>query len=233
MTNTTLTINPTVITTGESTMTTTLTMEQLKANMKAQAANELAKAQADLMTNPAFQQVMLNQAVKELTTEKLRSIETQIKAIPEMYPEAIKSGPKTGQLRKWRDAYLYNLGIDVQIVYNIIKGVQYSGATHKAIMKSVLPLSDSFIEDLASAFGQQAYFSLAEGTLNEEVPMDYVKVREMLMLLEAELGVKLNLDLFKESSVKLQWEASRNKAEVDYANYLKSLENKEAHFITA
>lgn len=228
MTNTTLTINPTT-TTGETVMT----MEQLKANMKAAAAVELAKAQSNLMSNPAFQQVMLNQAVKELTTEKLRSIETQLKAIPDMYPEQIKSGPRTGQLRQWRDAYLYNLGIDIQIVYNIIKGVQYSGSTHKALMKSIFPLSDSFVEELSSAFGQQAYFSLAEGTFNEEIPMDYPKVRDMLMLLEAELGIKLNLDLFKEPSVKLQWEASRSKAEVDYANYLKSLENKEAHFITA
>lgn len=223
------TINTTT-TTGESTMT--ITMEQLKANMKAQAANELAKAQADLMSNPDFQKVMLNQAVKELTTEKLRTIESQLKAIPDMYPETIKSGPRTGQLRQWRDAYLYNLGIDIQIVYNITKGTQYSGTTHKALMKSILPLSDSFIEELSSAFGQQAYFSLSEGTYNEEIAMDYPKVRSMLMLLEAELSIKLNLDLFKESSVKLQWEASRNRAELEHANYLKSISNKEAHFIT-
>ena len=218
-------------TTGETTMT-TLTMEQLKANMKAKAAAAMAEAQQKLMASDSFQNAMMNQMQKELATEKLREIESSLKAIPTLYPEVIERGEKKGQVREWRDNYLYNLGIDVQIVYNIIKGLQYSSTMHKGLMKGIINLSDSFIEELSSAFGTQAYFQLSTGEYHEEIPMNYHKVVSMMTLLQAELGVIFNLDLLTEQSVLLQWEASRARAQLDYTKYVESISNKEAHFIT-
>ena len=218
----------TINTTGETTMT----MEQLKAKLKAQAELDMAKATSELMASETFQQTMLQQMQKELATEKLRSIESKLKAVHTLYPEVIERGERKGQLREWRDNYLYNLGIDVQIIYNIVKGMQYSSMLHKTVMKQYLMLSDSFIEELSAAFGSQAYFSLSTGEYNEEIPMNYPKVHSMITLLQAELGVIFNLDLFTQQAVNLQWEASRSKAQSEYSKYLESVSNKEAHFIT-
>ena len=218
----------TINTTGETTMT----MEQLKANMKAKAAEAMKQAQEKLMASDSFQQAMMEQMQKELATEKLREVEASLKAVHTLYPEVIERGARKGQLREWRDNYLYNLGIDVQIVYNIVKGMQYSSSLHKTVMKQHLSLSDSFIEELSAAFGQQAYFQLSTGEYNEEVPMNYPKAHSMLTLLQAELGVIFNLDLFTQQAVNLQWEASRSKAQSEYSKYLESVSNKEAHFIT-
>lgn len=194
-----------------------MTLEQLKqeAQAKLQASIQAAKEAAEMNKYKAIisggvDRIMAQSAVREETSEKLKSIELLCSTIVSELPIQNKA---TRETRKWNPSRVYGYGNQVGALVGILSGIQYSANEHKLQMLAQTGLNEQIIEDTLNAFGAPAYFSEKYDVIVDERPFDINSICNCLEILEFKLDLTLDKSLVTEAALSKQFELARIKAE--------------------
>lgn len=194
-----------------------MTLEQLKqeAQAKLQTSIQAAKEAAEMNKYKAIisggvDRIMAQAAVREETSEKLKSIELLCSTIVSELPIQNKA---TRETRKWNPSRVYGYGNQVGALVGILSGIQYSANEHKLQMLAQTGLNEQIIEDTLNAFGAPAYFSEKYDVIVDERPFDINSICNCLEILEFKLDLTLDKSLVTEAALSKQFELARIKAE--------------------
>lgn len=194
-----------------------MTLEQLKqeAQAKLQTSIQAAKEAAEMNKYKAIisggvDRIMAQAAVREETSEKLKSIELLCSTIVSELPIQNRA---TRETRKWNPSRVYGYGNQVGALVGILSGIQYSANEHKLQMLAQTGLNEQIIEDTLNAFGAPAYFSEKYDVIVDERPFDINSVCNCLEILEIKLDLILDKSLVTEAALSKQFELARIKAE--------------------
>lgn len=194
-----------------------MTLEQLKqeAQAKLQTSIQAAKEAAEMNKYKAIisggvDRIMAQAAVREETSEKLKSIELLCSTIVSELPIQNRA---TRETRKWNPSRVYGYGNQVGALVGILSGIQYSANEHKIQMLAQTGLNEQIIEDTLNAFGAPAYFSEKYDVIVDERPFDINSICNCLEILEFKLDLTLDKSLVTEAALSKQFELARIKAE--------------------
>ena len=194
-----------------------MTLEQLKqeAQAKLQTSIQAAKEAAEMNKYKAIisggvDRIMAQAAVREETSEKLKSIELLCSTIVSELPIQNRA---TRETRKWNPSRVYGYGNQVGALVGILSGIQYSANEHKLQMLAQTGLNEQIIEDTLNAFGAPAYFSEKYDVIVDERPFDINNICNCLEILEFKLDLTLDKSLVTEAALSKQFELARIKAE--------------------
>lgn len=194
-----------------------MTLEQLKqeAQAKLQTSIQAAKEAAEMNKYKAIisggvDRIMAQAAVREETSEKLKSIELLCSTIVSELPIQNRA---TRETRKWNPSRVYGYGNQVGALVGILSGIQYSANEHKLQMLAQTGLNEQIIEDTLNAFGAPAYFSEKYDVIVDERPFDINSICNCLEILEFKLDLTLDKSLVTEAALSKQFELARIKAE--------------------
>ena len=194
-----------------------MTLEQLKqeAQAKLQTSIQAAKDAAEMNKYKAIisggvDRIMAQAAVREETSEKLKSIELLCSTIVSELPIQNRA---TRETRKWNPSRVYGYGNQVGALVGILSGIQYSANEHKLQMLAQTGLNEQIIEDTLNAFGAPAYFSEKYDVIVDERPFDINSICNCLEILEFKLDLTLDKSLVTEAALSKQFELARIKAE--------------------
>lgn len=194
-----------------------MTLEQLKqeAQAKLQTSIQAAKEAAEMNKYKAIisggvDRIMAQAAVREETSEKLKSIELLCSTIVSELPIQNRA---TRETRKWNPSRVYGYGNQIGALVGILSGIQYSANEHKIQMLAQTGLNEQIIEDTLNAFGAPAYFSEKYDVIVDERPFDINSICNCLEILEFKLDLTLDKSLVTEAILSKQFELARIKAE--------------------
>lgn len=195
-----------------------MTLEQLKqeAQAKLQTSIQAAKEAAEMNKYKAIisggvDRIMAQAAVREETSEKLKSIELLCSTIVSELPIQNRA---TRETRKWNPSRVYGYGNQIGALVGILSGIQYSANEHKIQMLAQTGLNEQIIEDTLNAFGAPAYFSEKYDVIVDERPFDINSICNCLEILEFKLDLTLDKSLVTEATLSKQFELARIKAEI-------------------
>lgn len=177
-----------------------MNIEELKAKAEAiKAANaeklrekvEVALLQATIEREGSEELLNARAAMEasRLQTEKLQSIvgtcEGMIASVP-------IHNRKSDDVRKWMGKHRYNYGTQIDLMYQIVTGILYSCQEHKDLLLIETGLNMELVEQAVNAFGTPAYYSRNNNVIVEEVPYNLPAIRNVVELLQSELGVTVD-----------------------------------------
>lgn len=198
----------------ENTMNNVTTLEAKRAEMKAvieakmKAARE--KAELDLLSNEAFQEAIVGQAIRQDATDKLVNLGNQCDAIVsgmEIYSKTLKKA------RTWNPSKRYGFGNQFAELSGLLSGIQYSVQEHAVQMLAVTGLSSDLIERTLNAMGSLTYFSNNYNEVVVGTPTNVPELLTCVQLIEYQLGVTIDKSLITQEVADRQYYASTVKAE--------------------
>jgi hypothetical protein len=187
-------------------------------DIKAMIEEANAKATAELMANKTFVDFAVNQGVKGLATAKLRDMIDGCKAVIDMN----KLPKADGSDRRWNGNKLYNLGVDLELLAELVTGIQYSHPEHKKLMVILTKSNDVLIDQLSTALGTREYFSNKTSSIQPEVPMNVAMVKDLARLFGFNNGISLELDI-DQTKVNHEWNKAKLEAEIAQLRYQEAL----------
>jgi hypothetical protein len=177
-----------------------------------------AKTQQELMSNETFVNFAVNQGVKGLATTKLKQMIEGCKQII----ESNKLPKADGSDRRWNGNKLFNLGVDLELLNELVTGIQYSHPDHKRLMMQLTNADDVLIDSLANALGSREYWSNKTNTINTEVKMDVDMVKQLAKLFGFNNGITIDLNI-DEIKVDHEWAKAKIEAEIAELRYKEAL----------
>ncbi len=193
-------------------------LESIRAKAKAAIAAKLAEAKMNaeisLLTNEAFQNAQVSQALRDQTTDTLNNLINQCTAIVEQNPVISRT---LRQERKFNPSKRYGLGNQFALLSGLLSGIQYSVQDHASLMHEITGLSPDLIETTLQYTGQLPYFS---ANYNEVVPGEVGNADNLLnnlMLIESILGITLDKSLITQANFNRQHDIALAKAEKQQA----------------
>ena len=205
------TVNTNSIVNKENTMTELeMKREEMKAKIaaKLQAARE--KAEMDLLMNEKFQDALVQQALREDATSKLKELYDQCAAIiatVEVYNKMLK------KVRTWNPSKRYGYGNQFADLFGLLTGIQYSVQEHKELLLSATGLSADLIERTINATGSLPYYSTTHNVVVEGTPTNVGELVTCVKLLEHSLGITIDKSLLTQANADRQFEVAQAKAE--------------------
>lgn len=197
--------------TEENTMT---ELEMKRAEMKAQIEAKLQaareKAEMDLLMNSKFQDALVQQALREDATTKLKELYEQCSAIiatVEVYNKVLK------KVRTWNPSKRFGYGNQFADLFGLLTGVQYSVQEHKELLLSATGLSADLIERTITATGTLPYYSPTHNVLVEGTPTNVDELITCVQLLEHALGITIDKSLLTQANADRQFEVAQVRAE--------------------
>lgn len=183
--------------------TTTITAEQI-ATLKAQVEAMRQSTNSDMslrmesmrltseikrMQDPKYLEALTKASMVKATTDRLNDVIDSCKAIIATMPIFNKS---TGENRKWSTNRTMGYGNHIELLTNLLNGIQYSVQEHKPFMLELSGLDADLIERTLAAFGNPAYYSIHNDVVVDATPFDFDELQMCLSLIEDKLGVVLN-----------------------------------------
>lgn len=206
-----ITMNNSTETTMENTI---MTLEQKRAEMKAQIEAKLQtareKAEMDLLMNDKFQDALVQQALREDATTKLKDLYDQCAAIiatVEVYNKVLK------KVRTWNPSKRFGYGNQFADLFGLLTGIQYSVQEHKDMLLAATGLSADLIERTIAATGTLPYYSPTHNVLVEGTPTNVEELVTCVQLLEHSLGITIDKSLLTQVIANRQFEVAQVKAE--------------------
>ena len=194
-------------------------MEMNMLDIKAMIEEANAKVQAELMANKTFVDFAVGQGVKGLATAKLRQMIEGCKLII----DSNKLPKADGSDRRWNGGKLFNLGVDLELLNELVTGIQYSHPDHKRLMLQLVNADDVLIDSLANALGSREYFSNKTNTIKTEVPMNTDMVKQLARLFGFNNGITIDLSI-DTAKVEHEWRAAKLEAEIAELRYKEALQ---------
>jgi hypothetical protein len=188
-------------------------------DIKAMIEEANAKVQAELMANKTFVDFAVNQGIKGLATTKLRQMIDGCKLII----DSNKLPKADGSDRRWNGGKLFNLGVDLELLNELITGIQYSHPEHKKLMLQLCNADDVLVDSLANALGSRQYWSNKTNTIHTEVKMDVGMVEQLARLFGFNNGITIDLNI-DEIKVDHEWAKAKLEAEIAELRYKEALQ---------
>lgn len=201
-----------------------MNIEELKAKAEAiKAANaeklrekvQVALLQATIEREGSEELLNARVAMEasRLQTEKLQSVVGICEGLITSMP--IKNR-KADDMRKWAGKHRYNYDTQVDLMYQIATGILYSCQEHKDLLLIETGLNMELIEKTVAAFGTPSYYSRNNNVIVEEVPYNVSAVRNVLSVLQSELGVVADVSAITEENFEKEFLRARETAEKAY-----------------
>lgn len=187
-----------------------LAREEAARKVAEKLAHRKEQAELALLTSDKYQDSLVEQAIREETTNKLATLNEVCKSIVEenpIYSTTLR------QQRKWNPSKRYGLGNQIADLVGLLTGIQYSVKEHNELMLAATGLSKDLIERTIDAFGQLPYYSVVNTTIVEGTSANAATVQECLILLEAQLGIELDKSKVTQKFMDNQYEFAMAKAE--------------------
>lgn len=195
-----------------------LTLEQARAQAKATIEAKMAaareQAELSLLTNAKFQDAIVNQKIREESTEKLRQLGSQCAAIVsemEVYSKTLKKA------RTWNPSKRYGYGNQFAELSGLLSGIQYSVQEHSNQMLAVTGLTPDLIERTLNALGQLPYYNTNYNEVIAGSPTDAEELVTCVQLLEMALGIVIDKSLITQAVADRQFEVATLRAEAAQA----------------
>lgn len=184
-------------------MTTTITADMV-AELRAKAEalrngtnNEMALRMESLRLNaeitrlqdPRYLQALTKASMVKSTTNTINAVINNCKGIIESMPIFNRT---TGENRKWSTNRTVGYGNHIELLTNLLNGIQYSTQEHKQFMLELSGLDSDLVERTLQAFGNPAYYSINNDIVVEAQPYNYNELMECIALIEDKLAVVLN-----------------------------------------
>ena len=180
--------------------TTATNLEALKvqlAEMRSQTQSEMSMRMESMrltselrrLQDPKYIEALTKASLVKATTDSLNDAIANCKSIIESMPIYNRT---TGENRKWSTNRTVGYGNHIELLTNLLNGIQYSTVEHKQFMLQMTGLDADLIERTLQAFGNPSYYSINNDLVVDAQPYNYNELMECLSLIEDKLGVVLN-----------------------------------------
>lgn len=177
-----------------------MNIEQLKAEVArvtaetAKRVNEEAeiarlKATLELEGSEALFQAKVKLAASAQQTAKLQQLVDGCAAIVSSVPV---HNPKTRTNRVWAGNHKYNLGNQVDLMYQLATGILYACAEHKQLLLAHTGLNLELLDQMVTAFGTPTYYSRTHNVIVEAKPYNVDMINSTVSVMQSELGVVID-----------------------------------------
>lgn len=189
-------------------------LEAIKEAAKAQMEERLAlakmEAEISLLTNDKFQDALLQQALREETTNKLEGMLQQCEMIVDSNPvySAVMK-----QNRKWNPSKRYGLGNQMALLSGLISGITYSVDEHSSMMLVLTGLSKDLNESFLNNLGNLPYYSKNYNQIVEGSHSDVNNLLNCINLIENIMGINIDKSLITQQNLDRQYDVALVKAE--------------------
>lgn len=115
---------------------------------------------------------------------------------------------------------VFGFGVIANKMLIIVQAIQYSKIDEKHELLALTGLTEQLVEDIVEAYGATAYFSAREMEIKEAIPMDTIKIKELLKVAAFDMGLvsDLNLVKFNHDNVENMYKRAAIRAEEMYDN---------------
>ena len=189
-------------------------LEAIKAAAKAQMEERVAlakmEAEIKLLTNVKFQDALLEQSLREETTNKLEQIMQQCEVIVDsnpVYSSVLK------QNRKWNPSKRYGLGNQMALLSGLISGITYSVDEHSSMMLVLTGLSKDLNESFLNSLGNLPYFSKNYNQIVQGTHSNVDNLLNCISLIENIMGISIDKSLVTQENLDRQYDVAMVKAE--------------------
>lgn len=206
-------------------------IEELKAKVaaavEANAARikeevEIAKleAQLRLQSSEALLQTRVRQQAQAEETAKLQNLLDECSALVAGMPIL---NPKTRSNRVWSGGRKFAYGTQIDLIYQLVTGIQYSCAEHKAVLLEHTGLNTEVLEDVISAFGTPSYYSRNHHSIVEAKPYNVERVKGAVAVLQSQLGVVVDTSALNETQFKEEFAKGKTTAKAAFDQAVEAL----------
>lgn len=172
--------------------------DQMKAKIAEKMAAAKEAAQLKLLTNDAFQDVLVVQMMREESTNTLASLVEQCATVVNTNKVY---NPATRQERVWKPAQYFGFGNQFNLVVQLLNGINYAVQEHTDLLLCVTGLSKDLIERTLLALGSNAYYSTNYSAVIEGTATNIPELLSCLELLEYTLNIQIDKSMIKKSVV--------------------------------
>lgn len=189
-------------------------IETIRAEAKAaiEAKIKAAKeaAEISLLTNEVFQEAQVNQALRDMATDKLNELTNLCTSIVDENP-IVSKVLKTKRI--FKPNVRYGFGNQMVLLSGLLSGIQFSVQEHAQLMYQITGLTPDLVESTLQHLGQLPYYS---PNYNEIVPGskgDAEKLYQNILLIESILGITIDKSLIKQDVMDRLHQIAQVKAE--------------------
>lgn len=201
----------------------TMTIEQLKEQVKAQTAEAMAKAKETaevsnlqrrlaLLQSEAYQKALTMQAETENKQTTMTQLIEICKAIVAENPVTDKN---TRKLKTYNGSPVFGLGKDIELLHTLATGLLYSVDDHKLAMLEATKLNLATVETFLLALGQTAYYNIKTNEIVPEVACNLEQATSAVTLLGEQLGLVLDTTMLNEMTMFKRFKSAQLRAEAD------------------
>ncbi len=200
-------------------------VEALKEqNAKAIAERaEVARLEATikLEESPALLEARIKLAAKDAQTQVLQRLVDDCAGIITQVPI---HNPNTRTERKWAGNHRFNYGTQIDLLYQLATGIQYSCAEHKQLLLAHTNANPELLEQFLEAFGTPSYYSRNHHAIVEAKPANIDVLKSTLEILQSEFSVIVDTALVTSEALELEFVKAEVKAKKDYNDAAEALE---------
>lgn len=200
-----------------------MNIEQLQAQVKAaQEANAVRIAEAaqvaqleaalKLESSESLFNAKVKLALSGSVTKRLTDIVEECVAIIDGLPVV---NNKTRANRKWAGSNRFIFGTQVNLMYQLATGIQFSCAEHKPLLLAHTGLDAELLEQLVDAFGTPAYYSRNYNTIVEAKPYDVESVLMALNVMQSQLNITVDMSNVTPANFSLEFGRAETRAYSD------------------
>lgn len=162
---------------------------QTKSDMTMRMETMRLSSELRRLQDPRYLEALTKASMVKATTDSLNDTINSCKGVMATMPIYNRT---TGENRKWSTNRTVGYGNHIELLSNLLNGIQYSTAEHKQFMLELANLDADLVERTLQAFGNPAYYSINNDLVVDAQPYNYVELMECLSLIEDKLGVVLN-----------------------------------------
>lgn len=151
-------------------------------------------------------------AVVSQHTKTLQNLIDECSGIVDSVPV---TNPKTRTVRVWSESRRFAFGTQINLMYQLAKGILYSCADHRQLLLAHTGLDYELLEQFTNAFGAPAYYSRNLNTLVEAKPYSIDDVLSTVAVMQSELGVIVDTSLLTVEEFSLEFSKAEITAETN------------------
>ncbi len=188
-------------------------IDELKAELAAKVAEKKAEVAATIAEAKVRVEISKIESPLFLKREMLKADEMKLQVVSDTIQEAYDRDDRKMSL-------VFGYGVLPNKILAIMKSIQFSKKDEREELLMMTGLDESIIEQTLDAFGSTAYFSKNTLEVVPEIAMDRPLVKELLLIVAADMGLVSTLELgkFNTANVTYQYDRASVRAEELYNN---------------
>jgi hypothetical protein len=191
-----------------------MNIEELKAKVKAlkdandvkiREAAEVARLEATLKLESS-KELFKARVKMAAISHQTASLQSLVDECAEIVASVPVYNQKTRNNRVWAGTHRYNMGNQIDLLYQLATGILYACAEHKQLLLTHTGLDMEAIQTFVDAFGTPSYYSRNYHTIVEAKPYQVDVLQSAVAVLQSELGVVVNTSALTEDNLKAEYD---------------------------